>query len=270
MIPESVAVFFSCIVGLLCGSFLNVCILRLPAGESILTPRSRCRHCRRAIPAFDNIPVLSWLILRGRCRHCGQEISRQYPLVEAATGALFAACVWHTGLHWQTLLDATMIFLLLGLAVMDARTFLLPDAFTLGGLGAAIALRVLQPSLSQRISSLSQRISVAEHTALAAMAAALLLLLTRWLYRWLRKHDGMGLGDVKLLAMIAAFLGLPLALLTLFLAVLAAAGISIAQLVRGRAHAKTMLPFGSFLAASGIAAVFIGRPLLHWYAGFFP
>ena len=77
MIPESVAVFFSCIVGLLCGSFLNVCILRLPAGESILTPRSRCRHCRRAIPAFDNIPVLSWLILRGRCRHCGQYPSHQ-------------------------------------------------------------------------------------------------------------------------------------------------------------------------------------------------
>ncbi len=260
--PESITVLFACIAGLLCGSFLNVCILRLPAGESILTPRSHCRHCRRAIPAFDNLPILSWLVLHGRCRHCDQKISRQYPLVEAATGALFAACVWHTGLHWQTLLDATMIFLLLGLAVMDAQTFLLPDAFTLGGLGTAFALRVLQPSLSQRI-------SVAKHTALAALAAALLLLLTRWLYRWLRKHDGMGLGDVKLLAMIAAFLGLPLALLTLFLAVLAAAGASIVQLVRGRAHAKTMLPFGSFLAASGIAVVFLGRPLLRWYVGFF-
>ncbi len=264
--PESIAVLSAFVLGLLCGSFLNVCILRLPAAESILAPRSHCRVCQQPIRAFDNIPILSWLFLRGRCRHCGQKISAQYPLVEATTGVLFAACVLHTGLHGQTLLDIAMIFFLLGLAVMDAQTFLLPDAFTLGGLATAFALRVFRPFYAgNRVAAMQ----AAYYTLAAALAAALLVLLIRWLYRWIRKQDGIGLGDVKLLAMIAAFLGFPLTLLTFFLAILSGAMVSIVQLARGRAHAQQRLPFGSFLAASGIAVLFIGRPLLHWYVGFF-
>ena len=143
--PESIAVLFAFVLGLLCGSFLNVCILRLPAAESILVPRSHCRACQQPIRALDNIPILSWIFLRGRCRNCDQKISAQYPIVEAVTGVLFAACVLHTGLHWQTLLDTAMCFFLLGMAVMDAQTFLLPDTFTLGGLAVAFALRVFHP-----------------------------------------------------------------------------------------------------------------------------
>lgn len=266
IVPESIAVLFAFVLGLLCGSFLNVCILRLPAAESILAPRSHCRACQQPIRALDNIPILSWLFLRGRCRHCEQKISAQYPIVEAATGVLFAVCVLHTGLHWQTLLDIAMVFFLLGLAVMDAQTFLLPDAFTLGGLAVAFVLRVLHPLSAHHWLVAWQ---TAYRTLAAALAAALLVLLIRWLYRWLRKQDGMGLGDVKLLAMIAAFLGLQLALLTFFLAILSGAMVSIVQLARGRAHAQQRLPFGSYLAVSGIAVLFIGRPLLHWYLGFF-
>jgi len=258
MIPVAIAG----IVGLIFGSFLNVCILRLPVDESILAPRSHCRNCLYPVRAIDNIPLLSWIFLRGRCRDCGVAISWQYPLVEATTGVLFIACILHTGITWQSLLHAVAIFFLLGLAVMDARTFLLPDAFTLGGLGLAIALRTLQPSASQRL-------RIAGHVVLDALIAAAALLLIRWLYRLLRKREGMGMGDVKLLAMIAAFLGLPLTMVAGFLAVLTGAGVSIIQVAKGRANTKSMLPFGSFLAVAGIAVIFIGKPLLHWYLGFF-
>ncbi|MGC9293215.1 MAG: prepilin peptidase [Acidobacteriaceae bacterium] len=260
--PESIAATVACIVGLLFGSFLNVCILRLPAGESVLTPRSHCRKCFQPVPALDNIPLLSWLLLRGRCRACGARISVQYPLVEAATGLLFAACILHAGPTWQGLLDATAVFFLLGLAVMDAQTFLLPDAFTLGGLVLALALKTCQPAAPYRLET-------ALHTARDAAIAALILLAVRWLYRLLRKQDGMGLGDVKLLAMMAAFLGLPLALLAGFLAVLAGAGFATVQIVRGRVHTKDSLPFGSFLAVAGMVVVFIGRQLLDLYLGAF-
>lgn len=250
------------VAGLLFGSFLNVCISRLPRGLSILTPRSHCPSCQQPIRACDNVPILSFLFLRGRCRHCRQRISFQYPLVEAALAALFVACVLHTGLAWQTALDAVLIFLLLGLAVMDAQTFLLPDAFTLSGLVIAFAMKIL-------LAAQQHRAHVAFLTARDAALAALLLLLIRWLYFLARKQEGMGLGDVKLLAMMAAFLGLPLALLACFLAVVAGAAASLALLLQRRAHAQQMIPFGSFLAAAGIAVIFLGRPLLEWYLHFF-
>ncbi len=258
LVPCALAI----VLGLLFGSFLNVCISRLPAGQSILTPRSHCPNCQHPICAFDNVPLLSYLVLRGRCRHCQQRISLQYPLVEAALATLWAGCVLHTGLQTQTLLDAALIFLLLGLAVMDAQTFLLPDSFTVGGLVVAFAAKTLMagPGL---------RLHAALITARDAFAAALLLLVIRWLYQLFRKQEGMGLGDVKLLAMMAAFLGLPLALLACFLAIVIAAAAFSPMLFRHRAHARHMIPFGSFLASAGIAVVFIGQPLLAWYLGFF-
>lgn len=266
MTLDTISVLVPCalaaVVGLLFGSFLNVCISRLPAGQSIVTPRSHCPHCKRPIRSIDNVPVLSFLLLRGRCRDCHQRISLQYPLVEIALAALFTACVLHTGLQWQTLLDAALIFLLLGLAVMDAQTFLLPDAFTLGGLSVAFAAKVF-------LASPGLHMHAALLTARDAFAAALVLLLIRWLYQAVRKQEGMGLGDVKLLAMMAAFLGLPLALLACFLAVVAGAAAAIVLLLRHRVHANQMIPFGSFLAVAGITVIFIGQPLLAWYLRFF-
>jgi leader peptidase (prepilin peptidase)/N-methyltransferase len=261
--PIHAAALLAAFAGLMLGSFLNVSILRLPAGESILQPRSHCPACLRMIRAQDNIPVLSWLLLRGRCRDCQASISVQYPLVEAATALLFAACVLHTGLQWQTLLDAALAYLALGLAVMDARTLLLPDVCTLGGLALALLLHSLQPG------GRTHQLQNVAHAALAAALAALLLLCVRWLYQGLRKREGLGLGDVKLLAMIAAFLGLPQALLTLFLAIVGGAATALVLLARGQSGADGKMPFGSYLAGAAIASIFLGKPILHWYLGWF-
>jgi leader peptidase (prepilin peptidase)/N-methyltransferase len=160
--------------------------------------------CGAQIRGLDNIPVASWLWLRGRCRACRARISLQYPMVELATALLFMACVAQTGAAWRTLIDAVACFLLLGLAVMDAQTMLLPDSFTLTGIALAFVLRVFAPGAEYR-----------GHIALVTAADALIaaaLLLAVWAIYWLaRRRQGIGLGDVKLLAMMAAFLGLPLA-----------------------------------------------------------
>jgi len=250
------------VAGLVLGSFLNVCIVRLPAHQSVVTPGSHCLHCGKPIRARDNVPVFSWLWLQGKCRDCKEKISLRYPLVELATAALFVACVLHTGASWQTLVDAAAGFLLLGLAVMDWQTMLLPDAFTFPGIGIAFCLRVFAPGVQHRF-----------HVALqvlgdAAIAAAALL--TVWaLYRLIRRREGLGLGDVKLLAMIAAFFGLATTGFAFFLAVLAAALFAVGLLIFRRAGGSDRIPFGSFLAAAAIAAIFIGKPVIAWYLSSF-
>jgi leader peptidase (prepilin peptidase)/N-methyltransferase len=261
-IPVWALVTAAVLVGLTFGSFLNVCIVRLPSHQSIVRPASHCLHCDAPIRATDNIPVISWLWLRGRCRACKGKISPQYPLVELGTAALFVACFLHTGATWQTLVDAVACFLLLGLAVMDWQTMLLPDAFTLSGIAAALLLRLFAPGNQHRW-----------HTAMrvladAAIAAALLLMI--WtLYRLIRRREGLGLGDVKLLAMIAAFLGLAVTMFAFFVGVLAAALFAVVLLTLRRARGSDRIPFGSFLAAAGIASMFIGRPAIAWYLSMF-
>jgi leader peptidase (prepilin peptidase)/N-methyltransferase len=261
-IPVWALVTAAAVVGLTFGSFLNVCIARLPAHQSIVTPASHCPRCDAPIRVGDNVPVISWLRLSGRCRNCQVKISLQYPLVELGTAALFVACVLHTGVNWQTLIDAVACFLLLGLAVMDWQTMLLPDSFTLPGIAAAFFLRVFAPGIQNR-----------SHVAMyvlgdAAISAALLLMV--WtLYRLVRRREGLGLGDVKLLAMIAAFLGLAVTLFAFFIGVLAAALFSVVLLMARRLRGSDRIPFGSFLAAAGIAAIFIGRPAIAWYLSTF-
>ena len=261
-IPVWALITAALLAGLLFGSFLNVCIARLPAHQSIVTPSSHCLRCDAPIRALDNIPLISWIWLRGRCRACNARISIQYPLVELGTAALFIACVLHTGAAWQTLVDAVACFLLLGLAVMDAQTMLLPDAFTLSGIAAACLLKVFAPGASSR-----------GHIALqtledAAIAAGMLLLVWAF-YRIVRRREGLGLGDVKLLAMMAAFMGLPLALFAFFIGVLTAALFAIVLLVQRKVRGSDLLPFGSFLAPAGIVAIFLGKPAIAWYLAFF-
>ncbi len=261
-IPIWAAVVAALVAGLLFGSFLNVCIARLPAHASVVAPRSHCRSCGKTIRAFDNIPVASWLWLRGRCRACYAPISIQYPLVELGTALLFAACILHTGVTWPTLLDAVACFLLQGLAVMDAQTMLLPDTFTLTGLALAFVLKVFAPGISRRG-------EVAWKTVEDAALAAALLLLIWLLYRVVRRRNGVGMGDVKLLAMMAAFMGLPLALLSYFIAALAAAVFAVVLVAQRKLRGSDRIPFGSFLAGAGIFAIFAGKPILTWYLGFF-
>jgi leader peptidase (prepilin peptidase)/N-methyltransferase len=297
----------SFLLGLLFGSFLNVCISRLPQRESIVHPRSRCPQCRAVIRWYDNIPLLSFLLLRGRCRDCSRAIPWRYPLVELATGLWFAAVVYRclnslpTGLHTQRITEiyvtliligiglAILGFLLIGLMVMDWQTLLLPNAFTLSGIAIALLLvfiraAFLGPTEDQVILSnnhieLTSPGSVIdtgnvfltgpEHLILGRIAAicgaAFILLLIRWLYKALRHREGMGLGDVKLLAMIAAFLGFWPAVLSLFLGVLLATIYAIFLLVRGRAGGASKLAFGSFLAIGGLIAAQFGNRLIEMY-----
>jgi len=282
------------LLGLAFGSFLNVCISRLPRHESIVRPRSRCPKCGAAIRPFDNVPLLSWLLLRGRCRACRWRIPWRYPAVELATAALFLLCFLRFGIIPESIGMAILCFLLLGLAVMDAETMRLPDAFTWTGIGLGAmysgvlfgafqrtpgAFLLPEPSTFALMahggflvtSRLPPVLSAATLSILWALLAALLILAIRGVYWLVRQREGMGLGDAKLLAMIAAWLGPAMTLLTLFLGVLAAAVVGIVSItVRGRRGAMSMrLPFGSFLCMTAIYAVFAGHPILEWYLRFF-
>src|SRR6202142_462538 len=219
--------------GLLFGSFLNVCIYRLPRGKSVVTPRSACPHCGKMIPLYHNIPVLSWLILRGKCRNCKEPISPRYLVVELLTGVLFLSCYLHFGATLATVKCAVLGFLLLGLIFADAETKLLPDAMTLPGLAIGIGFSLLVPvnDLASRImpglvspamrSEISWRLWSLSDSLLGAAVGASFLYGAAAIYLRARGVEGMGFGDVKLMALIGAFLGTKLTVLTIFAASLA-------------------------------------------------
>ncbi len=300
------------LVGLLFGSFLNVCISRLPAHESIVHPHSYCPHCANPIRWHDNIPLLSWLVLRARCRDCTADISWRYPAVELAMGLWFVGVVAHTpkdllgffgsaptfifypNLTIESISLTFLGFLLIGLMVMDWQRMILPDAFTLTGIAIALFLVCTQaiflgPNEDQvRLTKHSLHLTspggVTDHgnvfltgpeslifgRIVAICGAALLLLLVRWGYRALRHREGMGLGDVKLLAMIAAFLGFWPAVLSLFVGTLAAALYGALLLALGKAEATSKLAFGSFLCVGGLVAALYGNRLIDSYIALLP
>lgn len=250
-----VAVVF--VFGLMIGSFLNVCIARLPEGESVVSPGSRCPICRRPIRWFDNIPVLSYLWLRGRCRGCGTAISVRYPLVELATAALFALQAWL--LPADPLLLAHHLLLTALLVVLfgtDYDVQRLPDVITLPGILAGVVLSLF--TVPGFVASL-----------VGAVAGAGVLMLVRTGWKKMMGVDGMGLGDVKMLAMIGAFLGWQQVGVVLFLASLTGAAIGIALAGAGRKSLQTRLPFGTFLALAAYVASLWGEPLLAWYLSFY-
>jgi leader peptidase (prepilin peptidase)/N-methyltransferase len=259
--------------GLLLGSFLNVCILRLPAGESIVAPRSHCRHCHQPIANRDNIPVLSWLLLGAACRSCGSRISGRYPLIELTTCALFVICC----LRFPPALAAgwaVLCFLLLGLAVMDAETLLLPDLFTLTGLAAGIVFATLRPSLEGGSWHYGLILLTAGWSLFSAAVAAAALLLIAGIYWLVRRRMGMGMGDVKLAAMLGVWLGLSLTALTLFLAVILGALYGLGMILfRNKQNTgppgQLAVPFGTMLCVAGLYSIFLGQRTLDWYMQFF-
>lgn len=266
---------FVALYGLAFGSFLNVCISRLPQHESVVTPRSRCPHCRASLRAWDNIPLLSWILLRGRCRACRTAIPLRYPLVEAATSALWIACYMSFGWTISFAGAAIFCFLLLGLAVMDAETMRLPNSFTLPGIALGIGFAGLDPQSWVASTAPFARLRAAAISLTAALLAAGLILLIRWLYQAVRGREGIGLGDAKLLAMIAAWLGIERTLLTFLLAVAGAAffGVAVSLARHPSRDAKTLLeerlPLGAFLAVAAIYARFLGWSTVRWYLGLF-
>jgi leader peptidase (prepilin peptidase) / N-methyltransferase len=289
---------FVVLFGLAFGSFLNVCIARLPRHRSIVRPGSACPNCGAAIRVADNFPLLSFVLLRGRCRACRWRIPWRYPLVELATAALFLLAYLQNGLTLAAAGAAVLSFLLLGLAVMDAETMRLPDAFTLPGIALGIIWSgvefgftrdwpgaVLIPTrkgygimVSKPFVHVKLMVDAMIASAVWALLAALLILLIRWFYSVLRHREGMGLGDAKLLAMIAAWLGPALTGLTFVLGTFAAAVFGIALLAKRQhtasqdatqSRGQTQLPFGSFLCAAALYALFAGQPIVTWYVGFF-
>ncbi len=255
MLPFAFLVLWAGLVGLITGSYLNVVIHRLPQGVSTVTPRSRCPACGAPIRALDNLPVLSWILLGARCRDCRAPISPRYPLVEAATGGIFAFAVARFGWTVDALAAAVLAALLVALAGIDFDHFLLPDRLTLPGLALGL---LFQPFRAE--GALAQGIQ-------GALLGAGVLLVLSGLWRLARGVEGMGLGDVKMLAMIGAFLGVAGVVVTLVVASFAGSVAGLALIARGRGGLASKLPFGVFLALGGLVALFWGQSLAAAYLG---
>jgi leader peptidase (prepilin peptidase) / N-methyltransferase len=248
-------VLYVAVFGLVIGSYLNVVVYRLPLGLSTVYPRSRCTGCGTLIRARDNVPVLSFLLLRGRCRTCGTSISWRYPLVEAATGALFAACLLRFGLTLEALAAIVFSCLMLVLALIDYDHMILPDRITLPGIAVGIATQLAAP------------LAGLVPAVLGALLGAGILLAVWALWLVVRREEGMGLGDVKMLALVGAFLGWTGVLVTLFFGALAGSVVGLALMRWGSLDMRSKLPFGVFLALGGVVALFFGEALAAWYMG---
>ncbi|MGI9102443.1 MAG: prepilin peptidase [Terriglobales bacterium] len=293
--------------GLAFGSFLNVCIYRIPREVSVVRPNSSCPNCRQPIRPYDNIPVLSWLLLRGRCRDCGTRISPRYLVVELLTALLFVGCYARFGLTLLTLKFCLFAFLIVGLVFIDAEWKLLPDALTLPGLGAGLVFSLLAPVndiLTQMLpdwfgahsaAAVSWRLLSLADALLGAAVGASFFYGIAMIYLHARGREGLGLGDVKLMAMVGAFLGVKLTVLTIFGASLVGSLFGLGailsvwikrtrrRMIRNREPAAAArrrawrsarmvyryyeMPFGVFLGAMAMVALFFGNALLRWYWG---
>jgi leader peptidase (prepilin peptidase)/N-methyltransferase len=255
--PELLAVrpywvAFAGILGLMLGSFLNVCILRWGAEpkQSVVRPRSRCPRCGKSLAWYENIPVLSWLFLRGRCRGCGDRISIQYPLIELATAAIWAFMAWREGPTVEAVRGAVFGTILLGIAMTDAREYIIPDEFTWGGLVLGLLASLAGGALGFGAA------------LLGALVGFALLWIVGTAGTWVFKEDAMGGGDVKMMAMVGAFLGWPGVLLTVFLGAALGSQVFVPLLLVGK---KKLVPFGVFLAAGAAVSYLFGPALLGWY-----
>lgn len=260
-LPDGVVTAFVFAIGLVFGSFLNVCIHRLPLGESVSRPRSRCPGCGASIPAHHNIPVLSWILLRGKCGSCGRGISVRYPLVELAAATLVTALWQFYGPTVAFAIAAPFVLGMLVLFFTDWDHHLLPDAVTLTGFATGLAIAWWNPFLGdpgwQRL-------------WMACVGAALgsgFLWSVGAIYKRMRGVEAMGLGDVKMMAFVGAFAGPWGVVVTLFAGSIVGAVVGVLLIpIRGRSL-RDMLPFGCFLAPAAVAAMLWGRQLVDWYLG---
>lgn len=250
--PVLVTVF-----GLIWGSFANVVIYRLPEGKSVVFPGSACPKCNTKIKWYDNVPVLGWLWLRGRCRTCKQSIAWRYPVVEALSGALFLAVFFKYGFSWTTVEYTIFCWSLLVVSVIDLDHMILPDVFTLSGIVIGLAGAALNP----------------EREFMPALWGVLMgggfLWLIAYLYYVIRKEEGMGGGDIKLLAWIGAVLGWSSIPFTVLASSLVGSMVGITYALRSGAGLKSTIPFGPFLALGAIIYLLGGHELGQWYIGLF-
>ncbi|MEZ5418426.1 MAG: prepilin peptidase [Vicinamibacterales bacterium] len=256
MTPETFPLVVAGLFGLIVGSFLNVVIFRLPRGTSVVWPASACGSCKRELRWFENIPIVSWVALRGRCARCKARISVQYPLVEAVTGALFVVVVALTPVGP---LLAARLLLVCGLIVLfgiDLEHQILPNSITLPGIVAGLAFSLAGPP-------------GLKDSLIGVLVGGGVLYATAGAYYLWRREEGLGMGDVKMLAMIGAFLGWQAVLLTLVLASFAGALIGVGLMAVQRGSMKYALPFGTFLALGALVAMLAGQPIIGWYLGFY-
>jgi leader peptidase (prepilin peptidase)/N-methyltransferase len=271
------------VFGAIIGSFLNVVIHRLPREESIVLPSSRCPSCGATIAFYDNVPVLSYLLIGGRCRSCKTHISARYPAVEALTAVLFVVETWHDGLTLALPFDLVFVAAITALVFIDAEHMILPNAITYPGIVFALVARVAVPYLLGRphfddlemlLNGPLAGMPLWAASLVGAFLGALIgggsLWLMGWTWEKLRGIEAMGLGDVKMMFMVGAYLGWRLTILNIFLGVLSGSVIGMALMMRqGRRNMQMLLPFGVFLGIGAIAALLIGSNIVEWYAGQF-
>lgn len=276
-IPPVLAQVYAFILGACFGSFLNVCIVRWPRERSILRPRSRCPSCGNQLVWFENVPILSWLGLRGHCRCCDEPISVMYPMIEFVVAVGWLAVVRHFGFNLTALRVAVFGTILLGIAMTDARHYLIPDGFTLFGLVFVLVTAVIAFFRGET------RVFATPYDALVgACAGAGLIAIVGWLGEVMTKREAMGLGDVTMMAFVGAALGPTKALVTVFLGAtlgavtFAGVVIPVALLRRGHPREQTelalgappfetpLVPFGVFLAPAALLTLFWGDALLAW------
>jgi leader peptidase (prepilin peptidase)/N-methyltransferase len=240
-------------LGGIVGSFLNVCAARLPNGKSLWMPGSACPACAHPIRWHDNVPVLSFFVLRGRCRDCRAPIAWRYPVVEVGTALLFALAYRHLGLGGELALALVFLSALMVITVIDLEHQLIPDRITLPVIGAGF----LGSAAIGRLSWLDSLLGI-------LVGGGIIYAIIQG-SRWVMGVEGMGGGDITLAAMVGAFLGWKLLLLGLFLAVLVGAAVAVALLATGRKGGKDPIPFGPFLALGGAVSLFWGKEILQWY-----
>ncbi|MDP2053519.1 MAG: prepilin peptidase [Acidobacteriota bacterium] len=256
MTAEIQVLILALFMGLCIGSFLNVVIYRLPLGQSLVSPGSRCTKCGYQLRWYDNVPVLSWALLGGRCRQCRTAISIQYPVVEIITGLLFVLVAWLTPVGPLLFSRLILVAILVALFGIDLEHQILPNSITLPGIVIGLMFSAIAPPGWQ-------------DALLGTLLGAGVLYGIAAAYYAVRREEGLGMGDVKMLAMIGAFLGWQAVLVTLVLSSFSGALIGMALIAAQRGGMKLALPFGTFMAVGADAAILGGDPLIAWYAGFF-
>ncbi len=244
------------VYGTIFGSFLNVCIHRLPREESIAWPASHCPHCQASIAWYHNLPLISYLWLRGRCRHCQNPIAWRYPFIELVNGLGYLGIVWWFGWSWETAVYFLLFSALLAISAIDISHFIIPDVITLPGIAIGIILSATILPVGLWNSLLGVLVGGG---LLWIMAVASPLLFGK---------EGMGGGDIKLLAMIGAFLGWKPTLLTVLVGAFIGSIVGIGLIASKVMQREQYLPFGPFLALGAIVALFFYHDLFNWYAGF--
>ena len=274
MLPAPLIGIFVFCFGLILGSFLNVCIIRIPEGKSIVMPASACPKCGAAIRPYDNIPVVSWALLGGKCRACKAKISGMYPLVELLTALLFFGCYWVFGLTAEALKWAIFSALVIVLVFTDLRERILPDVVNYTGFALGLALSfATKPMDGTALWIMGNLFHVRPPTPVvwfldsllgAALGSGLLWLVSEAYFR-LRGREGMGMGDVKMMLFVGAFLGAKRTFLTIFAGSLLGSILGLAFIAARRKDSNYELPFGTFLGLAALLVVFFGTPFMIWY-----